>query len=651
MVTARFPNKKRGARFLGGTALFLALALALGWVLLHPWRAMDLPGPREVEVLGEKEPLPDALLGEGPVSSSRRSLPAGKKRDNPEVRSLEILVKDALSRLPLEGVSLLEFGKPPRLLGRTDRTGRALLPSGFPLTRLLVRKSGYLGLFLGLSTPFFRGLRARLEKGDGALALPPDPVTRSLEGMVAARNGSPGTGVKVTLLVLDPADPLHPPGGVPPGLAGSWRVALAAESLCRGAPVREPWELGAWGARVVTRAGKDGRFRFRVFSRGRALLQCEDGKGNTVRTAFRLPAAAPLALRMSEGSWIQVGARPGGHPFSGSREGGGRFQITCRDGWSIHGKEGRRAGPFLPGESLHVSFSLGGTPLGESLLQAPPAGVTRAVAFPSLAGFLVWRARVVEKASRRPLSGVAVRLSGGGEARTAGDGSFRLFLPGEGSRLVTFRGEGFQERTLVVDPARPLPSLVELLPSSGGEQVSKGLLAKVEGTVVDDAGEPVTSARVVAARLDRPDPNRPAPKGIFSTGTDPGGRFRLLLPVPGRYRLRAFHPSAGTAFREITTTSGDRIEVEMVLVRPLQLRGRVVDGATGLPVEGARVLLSRPGLPSCQARTGGDGSFLLKPWTPGKWTLQVFGPQGRRKTRILDLPPGGGEEVQVVLGS
>ncbi len=593
---------------------------------------MALPGVAEARFLGEKAPLPEALLPPA-------SLPARKRLASPERAGppRALLVRDALTRRPLAGVAFFRLGSPPVFLGRTDERGLFSFSGSIPWEKLLARKPGYLGTFLGISTPFFRRLRDDLEKG-GALGLAPDPVTRVLRGRVLSPGGDPARGVEVTLLLEEPADPLRPPGGVPPGLAGAWRVALAEESLCRGIPRREPWELGTWGPEVSLRTGEGGAFAFRVFSRGKALLESKDSRGNTARSILDLPARKGPVLRLSAGSWIRV-----------QGPGTGSFRAVCRDGWTVRGKAGRPCGPFLPGEELEIRFFLGGAPAGRSRVLAPPPGKTRTLSFPSLAGVRVWTARVLEKGSGRSLSGVEVSLAGGGRVRTGERGFFRLLLPGKGSRLVTFRGGGIQERTLVVDPARELPLQVEVLPASGGRQLLEGFLAKVTGVVRDARGEPAVSAQVKAFPLHPPKAGTLLPRGIRAGRTDPEGRFRLLLPAPGRYRLRAFHPLEGTAFREIGLARGEKLDLEMVLEPPLRLQGRVTRGRGGLPVEGARVLLSRPGFPSCQARTGRDGRFLLKPWAPGKWTLQVFGPGGKGKKRVLDLPPGGGGEVQVVL--
>ena len=636
MVTRTGESRKGGRRRpLGGLVLLAALAAAGAWVFLHPWRPMDLPGPEDAACLGIKSPIPrEALSGEVP-SPARKPLSSPA----PSQASRALLVRDALTRLPLEGVAFFRLASPPVFLGRTDGRGFLALPGGVPWNRLLARKPGYLGTFLGISTPYFRRLRRELQEGGGVLGLAPDPVTLPMRGKALAPGGKPAAGAIVPLPAEDPADPLHPPAGVPTRLAGAWRVALAAESLCRGAPLREPWELGKWGPRARTRAAKDGSFSFRILSRGKALLQGEDGQGHTARLALELPGKGPLLLRLAPGSWIRV---------EGPSQ--GLFRVKCRDGWRREGKAGERCGPFLPGEELEIRFFRGGAPAGRFLVQAPPAGKTRKVPFPSQARGRPWTGRVLEKGSGRPVAGVRVELAGGPAVRTDQEGIFHLLLPGRGGRLVTFRGEGIQERTLLVDPAGPLPEVVEVLPASGGTQLLRGFLAKVEGWVKDAAGQPVVSARVRAFREDPPDPGALLPKGILFARTDPEGRFRLLLPAPGRYRLQAFHPRGGAAQREIALGPGEKRNLELVLEPPLLLRGRVVDGRAGRPVEGARVLLSRPGFPSCQGRTGPGGAFLLRPWAPGKWTLQVFGPGGAKKTRILDLPPGGGGEVRLVLG-
>ncbi len=627
---------------LGGAALSLVLLLGAGWFFLHSWRPMALPGVQDVRELGKGPVLPGKVfpLLEGKESSpSRRSLlgpDGGGGRLAGRVRVL-----DALTRRPLEGASLFSLGRPPSLLGRTDGEGLAPLPPGLPLERLLVRKAGYLGMFLGLSSPFFRELRARAGKGDLVLGLPPDPVTRPLHGKVTRRGGQGGmAGVEVTLLALEPSDPAAPPRPVPPALAGSWRLALAVESLCRGAPLRGPWELGTWGPRVATRSGRDGRFQFRVISRGRGVLSASDASGNTARRVVDLEREGPWDLPLSPGSWLF---------FPGER-GGGRVEVLCSDGWRLQGRAGGKLGPFLPGEILDLRFFRAGTRAGIARVTAPPAGETLNLSFPPPADLVPWRARVLERGSGRPVEGARVRLLGGGEARTGRDGRFTLLLPEEGFRLVTVGGEGIQERRLSLDPGKPLPLEVEVLPSSGGKQLGSGALTLLEGMVRDPSGRPVASARVEAFDLEGPAPGELRARGRLRSSSDRIGRFELLLPAPGRYRLRAFHPRVGAASRVVRPVPGEKVSLDLILSPPLEVRGRVVSRDSGLPVEGARVLLSREGWPSCQGRTDREGRFLLKPWLPGSWTLQVFGPQGEKACRKLDLPPGGREDLQVVLG-
>ncbi len=158
----------------------------------------------------------------------------------------------------------------------------------------------------------------------------------------------------------------------------------------------------------------------------------------------------------------------------------------------------------------------------------------------------------------------------------------------------------------------------------------------VRGRVVDDAGEPVAGARVLAS--DRPgfplDASGVA-LPVWESTTGGAGRFVLRGPAPGPLRLALRAP--GFAPRdEDALPLPDRDEHDLgtlVLERGVVLTGVVVD-PLGRGVAGARLVRVEPGLalhrallPALVERaiatTRDDGSFVVDELAAGPWTLRV----------------------------
>jgi hypothetical protein len=159
-----------------------------------------------------------------------------------------------------------------------------------------------------------------------------------------------------------------------------------------------------------------------------------------------------------------------------------------------------------------------------------------------------------------------------------------------------------------------LPELeVELKSSAGGQQEVLGpvvwLMRSEEGETVDEPN-PVTFQ---AARQERPDSR---------TVT-----FRHL--APGWYKAAVYAADQYSESSPLQVTTGtQRFRTEVVVQGSAELSGRVVDDASGEPVQFAQVkLLVQPRLPldldPMQTATDTDGRFVL-PHTPaGSYVLQV----------------------------
>ena len=131
-----------------------------------------------------------------------------------------------------------------------------------------------------------------------------------------------------------------------------------------------------------------------------------------------------------------------------------------------------------------------------------------------------------------------------GEVTADVSGRFTVELPHGGAWRVTgaargFRGQdydahdGFFSAVVLIDTAPEFSLTFRLVPDS-----------VVTGLVLDEAGEPVESAQVMAELVPEPDPGIPAtanrlrPRASGASQTDDRGRYEIGGLAPGNYRLR-----------------------------------------------------------------------------------------------------------------
>lgn len=184
-------------------------------------------------------------------------------------------------------------------------------------------------------------------------------------------------------------------------------------------------------------------------------------------------------------------------------------------------------------------------------------------------------------------------------------GSFELTLAKPYPRLVA-RSPGCVDSLAV--PVRGEP----------GETVRvdlalRGPAARVEGTVRDEAGEPVAGAFVRAGgaanpRWDAAGPIEP-PSLAVRTGDD--GRFVCASVPPGDLRLRAGLRGWRPAFRELFVAADATTRVDLVLPTGLVVSGTVRDESGG-GVAGATVRVMRPGGEIFDfGETDADGAYRI----------------------------------------
>lgn len=116
--------------------------------------------------------------------------------------------------------------------------------------------------------------------------------------------------------------------------------------------------------------------------------------------------------------------------------------------------------------------------------------------------------------------------------------------------------------------------------------------ASVEGRVQRaDDGTAIAGARLRAWPTSG---EKPAPRFLLQTVTDEEGRFRFDDLPPIEFYVEVTPPAGALPmWRRIELIEGERHEVEIAVEAGPTVRGRVVDGTSGLPIAGAEVGASR----------------------------------------------------------
>ena len=210
--------------------------------------------------------------------------------------------------------------------------------------------------------------------------------------------------------------------------------------------------------------------------------------------------------------------------------------------------------------------------------------------------------------------------------------------------------------------------------SRGEEPEEQGVRgARIHGTVVDMDGRPVAGVRVGLSG----DSKYP-----WRVHTDQQGRFTLIVPTPGNYRVIADkreagyadtyllfnHAGTGIALPRVTTYGEETIENLVVSLGPKQSRLVVCvhDAASGKAVEGVYCKLTRPNDATAWVSQGGqaiDGrpgcyEVLVPPSTPFEIEVSAqgyrtwrygAGENAKAPSQSLEVDRGTSRELEITL--
>jgi uncharacterized GH25 family protein len=184
----------------------------------------------------------------------------------------------------------------------------------------------------------------------------------------------------------------------------------------------------------------------------------------------------------------------------------------------------------------------------------------------------------------------------------------------------------------------------------------------VAGVVVDEKGQPVAEAQVIAlpefgSAGDDAEMDRWTLGGAATDVTDQGGQFRLTGLPKGSYRLRAargegaggsgaaFDPSIWQRAGEVAATG--TTDVKLVLEADASIKGKIAfaDGTTP-----ALYSVSTAQWGQSTPFSAKDGAFRLEGVAPGRRFLTVTGPGFMRKTTdAYEVKPGQETDVGTIV--
>lgn len=235
-----------------------------------------------------------------------------------------------------------------------------------------------------------------------------------------------------------------------------------------------------------------------------------------------------------------------------------------------------------------------------------------------------------------PIAGAEIRPDLGEAATTGPDGSAILNHLAERTVRVVATAQGHLQADKLVE-----------VPAGGPLELQLQRAFAVTGRFVGADGEPLAEAAVKMTRGRSYDSAPLEPDGSFSLALRPAQEYTLTFTSPQSASLEISVPEGGPG--------EERDLGELNAPATAAVVGRLVDGATGDPVPGARVWCPRPSgqgpLVAWMSRdlletsSGADGTFRLQGVPPGQVTLRIEASGFARTRHGAGVPSEGSADL------
>jgi hypothetical protein len=255
-----------------------------------------------------------------------------------------------------------------------------------------------------------------------------------------------------------------------------------------------------------------------------------------------------------------------------------------------------------------------------------PAGQSIRVDLELAAGVAV-RGRVTHEG--KPMAGVrvvfAVESGLSGSATSRADGGYEVELPAAGTYQI------FAHANTVSTGNAQLVREVR-----GGDTIDIELREQVvEGSVVDAATrQPLEGVTVTLVPV-----GSPMQSFTGETFTDANGRFRMLTASSGAYRLIAWGPGYAHNAQDVQLGSGRAADVAFEMSRSGELRVRVIDAKSGVPLNVYLTVQTAEGmfLPLRAEQSGDQASYIFS-IAAGKYRITAMAPGYAERTVEATAP-------------
>jgi len=247
----------------------------------------------------------------------------------------------------------------------------------------------------------------------------------------------------------------------------------------------------------------------------------------------------------------------------------------------------------------------------------------------ALRGDTVLTGRVVDIANNQPIAGSRVALKDSKEHQTTTDeqGNFRLTQMPTGKVTVEALADGFLPRTVSTTLIAEQENAVGDVALTGG--------VFLQGHVIDG----VTKLPVASATVRVVDP----PSSPTLTGDE--GEFRILGVSESEGELKV--EADGYGPQTVAFDPQHLVDIAVELLGAGSVTGRVLNGATGKPLEGAQVAVSGTSL---TATTDDQGRFRLERLRCAPTELKAAAPGFAPKTDTVEVTDQETPPVEIVLG-